>query len=226
MWCRDKKLSLPLAASVPVLTAGYMAFEYRLFREIFFGNQATIRESMEVGSISLRELPKVMGEVFTDTVFHAQDSHKYWILPVCVAVLLWVNLSYLKNRQWKRMLTDPGNLILGLIFFNCLVYGLYYLEPLRSLIECLVPPLTGFQFNRTIFFNPLLWYALLFLCLKKVWDLTEHEGERGTSEKEKLQGRMRRAASGIGVIAVLVVMLVPQVYNDFYSNCYHQLFFL
>ena len=37
-----------------------------------------------------------------------------------------------------------------------------------TLFETLIPPLTGFQFNRTLYFNTFLWYALLFLVLKRL----------------------------------------------------------
>ena len=95
------------------------------------------------------------------------------------------------------------------ILFNCLVYGLYELKAVQQLVETILPPLKGFQFNRTIFFNPFLWYALFFLILKELYD--RYQG------KKKWNIGIHAAA----VTGVLVCMFVPQVYNDFYSNCYH-----
>ena len=76
-------------------------------------------------------------------------------------------------------------------------------------METILPPLKGFQFNRTIFFNPFLWYFLFFLILKELYD-------RYGENKIKNAGIYLIAVGG-----VLVCMFFPQVYNDFYNNCYH-----
>ena len=76
-------------------------------------------------------------------------------------------------------------------------------------METILPPLKGFQFNRTIFFNPFLWYVLFFLILKELY-----ERFPAWKMKQKILHLMAMAA-------VIVCMFFPQVYNDFYSNCYH-----
>jgi hypothetical protein len=92
------------------------------------------------------------------------------------------------------------------LLFNSLIYGLYDYEPLRSLVETLVPPLQGWQFNRTIFFNPFLWYGALFLILKKLYDT----------------GVITMWLANIIVcLAVLVIILTPTRYNDLYTTCYN-----
>lgn len=92
--------------------------------------------------------------------------------------------------------------------FNCLVYGLYFQGDFRGLFETLLPPLKGFQFNRTVFFNPFLWYAALFLALKALYDT----------------GKLfwKRIANLAVCIAAAVILLTPAVYNEFYWTCYHQ----
>jgi hypothetical protein len=92
------------------------------------------------------------------------------------------------------------------LLFNSLVYGLYDFEPVRSLVETLVPPLQGWQFNRTIFFNPFLWYCALFLILKKLYDT----------------GVITMWVANILVcVAVLVIILTPTRYNDLFTTCYN-----
>lgn len=96
------------------------------------------------------------------------------------------------------------------IIFNCLIYGIYFWGGFRRLFETVVPPLKGFQFNRTVFFNPFLWYAAFFLALKFLYD----------------RGRLfwRRAANLLACIGVAVVVMTPAVYNEFYYTVYHQLY--
>lgn len=111
------------------------------------------------------------------------------------------------KREWKKIIRDPFNPVAVFIVFNCVVYGLYDFEPLRSLVERLVPPLEGWQFNRTVFFNPFLWYAALFFVLLRLYE-----------------GGIWRVwlANGIVCLALLVVILTPNRYNDLYATCHNR----
>ena len=70
-----------------------------------------------------------------------------------------------------------------------------------------MPPLEGWQFNRTIFFNPFLWYGALFLVLIRLYD-------RGIWTMW--------LANGIVCAAALAVILTPNRYNDLYFTCYNR----
>ena len=209
LWLKEKKIPFSFGIAIVVLTAGYITWEYRLFMEILLSDTVTIRDSMAMMDVSL-------GQMFTDIInvllepgFHAEDSHRYWIFPCAIFMLLWTNVEYIRKKQWDKMETSPINLVFLFIVFNCIIYGLYELKVVQQLVETILPPLKGFQFNRTIFFNPFLWYFLFFLILKELYDR---------------YGNHRIKNIGIHIIAVggvLVCMLFPQVYNDFYSNCYH-----
>ena len=209
LWIKDKKIPFSLIIGLIVLATGYMTWEYRLFREMLFSDTITIRESMVNADVTFLQMMQSIGDVFVNTIFHAQDSHKYLILPITMCLLVAINLEYIRKKDWKKIGTEPCNLVFFVILFNCLVYGLYDFKPFRDLFEFLLPPLTGFQFNRTIFFNPFLWYVLFFLVLKWVW--------------EKLQDKTGKhiVVYGIAIAGTLLCMFMPQVYNDFYSNCYH-----
>lgn len=212
LWIKEKKIPVSFGIAIVVLTAGYVVWEYRLFMEILLSDTVTIRDSMVMMDVSIGQMFADILTVMFNPGFHAQDSHRYWILPIAVFMLFFTNIEFIKNRQWNKIKTSPINLVFLFIIFNCVIYGLYELKAVQQLVETLLPPLKGFQFNRTIFFNPFLWYFLFFLILKDLYD-------RYAFNKIKNVGIYAIAVGG-----VLVCMLFPQVYNDFYSNCYHHAF--
>ena len=207
LWIRDKHFPKGITLSLFLLAAGYVVFEHRLFKEMLFSDVVTIRSSMVNADLTFVENIKSVWSVFTDTNFHEQDSHLYLVLPVCFIGLIFVNWGYIRRKEFVKIFRDSCNLVLGLILFNCIIYGLYDWKAFRDLIEAVVPQLTGFQFNRFTFFNPFLWYALLFLIVKRMYD---------SRKKWALI-----LANGIVTVAALIVMFMPQVYNDFYNTCYY-----
>ena len=240
LWIRDKKFPRSTFVSVIVLSAGFVVFEHRLFKEMLFSDTVTIRSSMVNADYTLGQALKEMGEVFLDAVFHAQDSHLYVALPICLIGLVVINFLYIKERKGRCILTDPANQTFALIIFNCIVCGLYDMKPVRDLVEALVPQLTGFQFNRTVFFNPFLWYWLLFIMLKKLYDaagvtyisrdrkgkygetIKDHNGEDVNVRVSRIPARaFTLFANCIALVATIVVMWEPQVYNDFYYTVYN-----
>ena len=207
LWIRDKRFPKGIMVSLFLLAAGYIVFEHRLFKEMLFSDVVTIRGSMVSADLSFAENLKSVWAVFTSTNFHEQDSHMYLVLPVCLIGLVLINFGYIRRKEFRKILTDSCNLVLGLIVFNCIIYGLYDWKVFRELVEAIVPQLTGFQFNRFTFFNPFLWYALLFLIVKRMYD----------SRKKVLIW----VSNVIVMAAVLIVMFKPQMYNDFYNTCYY-----
>jgi hypothetical protein len=156
LWIRDKRFPKSTFASVVLLSLGYMAFEYRLFAAMLFDDTVTIRTTMDHGDITfLQALRTACGE-FINASFHSQDSHMYLILPVTVIGLIIIDICYIRKKQIKAMFLDPANLIMYWIIFNCLIFGLYEYAPFRTLVETIVPKLTGFEFARTAYFNTLL----------------------------------------------------------------------
>ena len=196
-----------LCGAVFVLAFGYVVFEYRLFGQMLFSDEVTIRASIVNASLSFTEILKEIGQVFREGIFHADGVHAKVALPVCAVFFIVNNGYYIWNKQWRRLWRDPFNQVLALILFNCVVYGLYDFEPLRSFVEMLIPPLQGWQFNRTIFFNPFLWYVALFLVLMRLYDAGVWQ---------------MWLANGIVCLAVLAVILTPTRYNDLYNTCYNR----
>ena len=207
LWIRDKRFPKWIVLSCAVLAGGYMCFEYRLFKEMLFSDVVTIRGTMVETNYGFVDNIKAMLEVFCKTIFHAQDSHFYLVLPICIIGLIVINAGYIRRREWKGLWTDSCNLTFFFLIFNVLIWGSYNWEAFRNFVFTLIPQLTGFQFNRTLFFNTFLWYALLFLILKRLYDTK--------------QQKMRWFANGIAMAAACIVMFVPQTYNDFYHTCYY-----
>ncbi len=206
-WIRNKKCNKGLLCSIPVLSLGYILLEYRLFRSILLDDTVTIRSSMVMADLNFKEILDMMIDGFINSTFHAGDSHKYFVLPLVLFYFVIQNALYIKKKEYKKLFTDIFNLLFYFIIFNSIIYGLYYWAPLRDFLTALIPPLEGFQFYRTLFFNPFLWYALLFIIVKRLYD-----------RKEKWN---RGLANLIAFVALFLVVIMPAMYNDFYYTCYY-----
>ncbi len=168
--------------AILAMAAGSVLCEYRLFRTMLFGREETIRSTIKIASLGAGEVFGFIRDALaTGATMHTQDVHTYLVLPVCVVYFLVLNLGYLRRGEGRKIFHDLYNLTALLIVFNAVIYGLYYYEPFRSLIETAVPPLKGFQFNRTVFFNPFLWYWALFLAAYRLYG--HHAGARDAMDR-------------------------------------------
>lgn len=206
VWARDRKFPKWLALAFLMLAAGNVVFEYRLFGDMLFSGEVSMRAVMADTDLNAAGIAAAVWDVFRNGIFHAQASHTWFILPVCAVYFVWNNINYIRRKDGKGILKDGVNLLLAFLLFNSLIYGFYYWGGLRRAFEALVPPLKGFQYSRTVFFNPFLWYAALFLICRRLAGLG----------KQRLYG----LACALAVTALAVVILTPAVYNDFYATCY------
>lgn len=208
MWIRKKRFPGRMFLAICVLSAGCIACEYRLFGTMLLGDEVTIRSTMEAGSFTAGEILKTIGEVFTKGMFHAESVHTYLVLPVCMVYFVILNAGYIRRKNLKGCFQDTYNLLLLVLVFNSVIYGIYYWEPFRKVVETLCPPLTGWQFNRTVFFNPFLWYAAFFLALKQLYEAA---------------GKWKRGlANVLAVAGVLLIVFSGTRYNDLYATCFDQ----
>ncbi len=203
---RDKKVPWRLLGGFAALFAGFFCFEYRLFGIMLFSDVVTIRETMVTANLSFGGLLKSFWEAFTYGVIHAQPVHGYFVLPLCAVYFVLLNVNYIKKRQARQIIRDPFNLTILFILFNCVVYALYFWEPLRSLVETVLPPLKGFQYNRTVYFNTFAWYFAFFFVLKAVYH------------------KKKSAAYVFGLAAILVVGGKQTEFSDFYNTVYCNLY--
>ena len=204
---RDRKPAWSLGIGLIVLAIGYVVCEYRLFGQMLFSDEVTIRSTIVNPNLSLTEILQEIVTVWREGIFHADGVHGKVVLPVCVVYFLINNGLYLWKKQGKKIFHDRFNFIMLFIIFNSLIYGLYDCEPIRSLVETLIPPLQGWQFNRTIFFNPFLWYAALFMVLIRLYDAGIWQ---------------MWVANAVICIAVLIIILTPNRYNDLYATCHNR----
>ncbi len=212
LWMKDRRFPGRILLAIIVLAAGCIACEYRLFGMMLFGDEATIRSTMDSGSLTAQEILKTIGEVFAEGMFHAESVHTCLVLPVCLLYFLWLNISYVREGNIRGIFHDLYNLLMLVLVFNSVVYGIYYWEGFRGLVEAICPPLTGWQFNRTVFFSPFVWYGAFFLVLKRLYDQ---------------KGRLCRAAANLlAVLSLLVIVLSGTRYNDLYHTCYSQAYHL
>ena len=204
MWIRDRRLPLRLVAGTAAMAVGCVFFEYRLFRTMLGGGAVTIRETMVQNDFTPAQVLGEIGDVFVSNIFHADGVQKKLILPVCAFYFVFLNVRYVVRGQGKRIFHDLYNLIALLLGFNVAIYGLYDFRPFRTMVERLVPTLKGWQFNRTIFFSPFLWYAAMTLIALR---LMSAAGRR----------KSRAAAAGailLPMLSAALVLATPNTYND------------
>ncbi len=203
---RDKKIPWPLLLGFGVLLLGFVCFEYRLFGIMFFSDVETIRSTMVMSSLGAEELVKTFADAFLYDFLHSNSVHTYLVLPVCILYFLWNSIQYIRKRKSGKIWKDPFYLTMLFILFNCAVYALYYWEPLRNLVETLLPPLKGFQYGRTIYFNTFAWYLAFFIVLKEFY------------------GKRQFLVCIAAVAAIVVVGGTQCEFSDFYNTCYCNLY--
>ena len=212
---RRRRVQWHLAGAAVCLSAGSALYEYRLFRQMLFSDEVTIRSTMKMDSLGFGAAMREAVNILVNGMFHADARQKYLVLPLCAAAVLICLITGLMRVRRPGEAGKNGSAVSGvfpffrrtapviaaLILFNSFVYGIYDFEPFRSLVEKLVPPLKGWQFNRTVFFSPLLWYLLLFVIL---CDFTV-TANRGFT-----------ASVLVTAVSALIILASPTNYNDLY----------
>lgn len=169
--CRKKaSWDFRLLVATMVLALGYMMFEYRLFRQMLLRGEATIRNTMVQTSLGGKEILQGILDVLVNGVsLHCESAHRFIVLPVCLVYFVILNIGYFRRREGGKAFHDLYNLAALVLVFNSVIYGLYYCGPFRTFVEELVPMLKGFQFSRTVFFNPFLWYGMFTIALQRLY---------------------------------------------------------
>ena len=190
MWIRDKKPSFGLIAGLVVLSVGFAVFEYRLFGMMLFSDVTTIRDTMVQSFVPASEVPRLILDVFVNGMMHAEDCHKYFVMPVCLLYLIFLNGRFVYKKNFRGIFTDVYNLCALILVFNAVVYGIYFIREVDDVFATVVPPLKGFQFNRTVFFSPFIWCAMLFIIAYRM------------SKKEIFKGVLSYAVIATAVVLV------------------------
>ncbi len=219
LWIRDRKISFSLVWALLFLGIGNVVFEYRLFYMMLFSNTVTIRESMVQTYLSAPDIFREMGDVFLNGMMHVDDLHKFFVLPVCAIYFVILNVSYVLNRDIRGIFADYFNLGVLILIFNCVIYGLYYSETVEIVIETLIPPLTGFQYNRTIFFNPFIMCVLFFIVVYRLYKFASDK--LITGKQYRTWGKVMVPGSYVMIlVAIAIALLSPTRYNDLYHTAF------
>ena len=224
IWIRKHKFPWQLALGLVLLAAGSVICEYRLFATMLFSNEVTIRSTMVEANLSVIEILKEIAASWASGMMHANDAHLYIVLPTCVIYFFYLNSKYIKDGNSIGIVHDYYNLCALGIAFNSVVYGLYNSGVIRTVFETIVPPLKGWQFNRTIFFNPFLWYASFFIvCYRIILDASQGGMEPKKSLIIKISTYL------LVLLAIVVVMFQPALpfgqtarYDDLFYTAYGQ----
>lgn len=205
LWIRDKKAPYALMGAVFVLGMGYVAFEYRLFGVMLFSDAETIRSTMVEANLSAGEIVAQSVDVWLHGMFHAESVHDRLVWWVCMVYFVYLNGRYIVTKNPRGIFKDIYNLFMLVLVFNSVVYGIYNWGAFRELVETIIPILEGFQFNRTVFFSPFVWYAAFFVILQRLYDC-------------KFMG-MRVAANVLALLSIAVILSAPTRYNDLFATC-------
>lgn len=220
---RDRKTAKSLIGAVFVLGIGYVVFEYRLFGVTLFSDVETIRSTMVEANLTAGEIFRQIGDVFLHGMFHAESVHDKLVLWVCTLYFFYLNGQYLWKKNIKGIFHDVYNLLMLILVFNSVIYGIYNWGGFRSLIETILPPLKGFQFNRTVFFSPFVWYGAFFIILQRMYDGSLRRSDVASlSDSNVRSGNgkwMKAAANGLALTAIAVILLTPSRYNDLLTTC-------
>ena len=208
-------LSVSLFIGMVLMAIGCVVFEYRLFSMMLFSDTVSIRSTMVEADLSAGEIISEIWDVFVNGMMHADDAHKYLILPVCLIYFVILNVGYIVKKNSKAIFHDYFNLCMLVLVFNAVVYGIYDSSFFRDIVSTLVPQLTGWQFNRTIFFSPFVWYAALFIVCVRLVAYCKTRASLGKS-------CIRLLAYALPILAIFTILLQDNRYNDLRSSAIGQ----
>ncbi|WP_027203427.1 DUF6044 family protein [Butyrivibrio fibrisolvens] len=222
MWIRHHEFPFRLFIALILLAVGSVIFEYRLFMTMLFSNEVTIRSTIAQADMSPLAIVLETLKVWAFGMMHANDAHLYIVLPACIIYFFYLNAKYIRNNNSSGIVHDYFNFCAAAIAFNSIIYGLYFFAPVRNLFEYIVPPLKGWQFNRTIFFNPFLWYASFMIVCYRICKWTRQNSVSAG------RGAVYRGLVYLMVLAsIAVIIMQPALplgqdarYDDIYYTAY------
>ncbi len=171
-WIVKRKPSWRMLVAAFVLGAGYIATEWMMFYSMLFSGSTSIRSTFVYVSKPFWLILKKIVYIFITGHIHSGDLHAYILLPVCGLFFLYLNVRYLKRKEYKKIFSDPFNWLMVWLLFNSVIYCLDSTPTFKKIISTVSPPLSSFSFARTLWFSPFLWYFsyMTIVCrLKKRW---------------------------------------------------------
>lgn len=156
--------------ALAVLAIGYIVTDYRVFRLMLLSDEATIRADF---AIAPGDFWKLVKEGFLYNQYHAQSKHLYVILPVAaVGFIALLDFQAFRQGLFQGIKESAKGfelrIYLALALVICvfsLIHGLYNGTEYKHLLKTIIPPLSGFNFSRFIWLNPLVWHLIFVVSL-------------------------------------------------------------
>lgn len=196
---KNKKVKKENIIALFLLILGYIITEYRLFYIMLFSGTKSIRSEMDLFKI-IKYTPLLpLREIFRGFIFgqyHAQSLHIFLIL--LLAFIFFIKKIIQNKFNILKLVKDYYILVLIFLGINSIFYGLYYIPQIDKMIRIICPPLHGWNFGRTIWFNPFLWYLVFIFILFEI---------------KKIKIRYM-----LCLLQLFIVIVTPTAYNDFIQN--------
>lgn len=156
--------------ALAALAIGYVVTDYRVFRLMLLSDEATIRADF---AIAPGDFWKLVKDGFFYSQYHAQSKHLYVILPVtAVGFIALLDFQAFRRGFFQGVKESAKSfelrVYLALALVICvfsLVYGLYNGTEYKHFLKTIIPPLSGFNFSRFIWLNPLAWHLIFVVSL-------------------------------------------------------------
>ena len=197
-WVVKRKPAFRMLFSLFVIAAGFVLTEWRLFYSVLVESEPSIRESYAGTFYTLKESLIAGGTAFLHGTDACDSEHIWVVLPTCAIWLLYESICRVKKHRAIEIIKDPLNWIYLWIAGNAFFSGFEKTAVFQNLIDAVLPPLSGFGFSRTLWFNPFLWYFAFFIVLGRI----------GKSFLRNLAW----------ILATLVVLFYPHMYNPIVFN--------
>lgn len=185
--------------SLLVFIGGMIVFDWTTFYTFIFSDVPSIRETIQYGTVDFSQSIKEFLFAFVFGQYHCASSHTFVVFPICTAYVLVQNYRYFKKRKYIQILKDPFNWFYLWGLFNALMYGLNDWSTFRNFISSILPPLSGFSFARTLWFNGFIWYFMFAILLIRL-----------TKSAIKHKWAISYV---VAFSAIICVILTPQTYN-------------
>ena len=178
---------------------GMLLFDWNTFSAFLLSGEPSIRGSQQVFDPSLLSCLKNSLIAFIFGQYHSASSHTFVVLPVCCLFFLYINLKYIRNKSLSNILHDPFNWLFTWCVFNALIYGINEWVAFKEFVNTFLPPLKGFSFARTLWFNGFIWYFMFAIVLIRM-----------SKSPKKF---FKTIAKTLLALAVICVVCIPQTYN-------------
>ncbi len=199
---RHKTIEWRFIAACIMLSSSFILTEWRLFNVMLFSHTESIRSTFLVEYKDALGAIKEILQVFWSGQYHSGSSHTLVVLPV----VLFGWYCFHRYKANGDALVGEKLLKWAIVaqVICCVMYGVDHMEWFQEAVGLIIPPLKGFQWGRTLWFAPFLWYFAFMLVICE------------TKWKDKYKKLLV-------IVAMFYICVYPSMYNDIFTNGKNQL---